>query len=307
MQTTSHILMIRPVNFAFNRETAVTNAFQVESNDSEVQQKAIREFDSFVDKLRSKRIDVIVINDTPEPYTPDSIFPNNWISFHNNGDVVLYPMFAENRRLERKPNVIAEIKSKFSVSNTIDLSNYEEQHRYLEGTGSIVLDREKRIAYACVSPRTDENLFTLFCEKMNYEPVMFHAVDAKGGAIYHTNVMMCVGDKFVVICLDSIIEASEKKKVTDKIVDSGKELINIKLEQMNRFAGNMLQVNDRDGKKYLVMSTQAYESLTREQINKLQGYNEIIHSPLDTIEKNGGGSARCMMAEVHLPQTSLSQ
>lgn len=307
MQTTSHILMIRPVNFAFNRETAVTNAFQVESNDSEVQQKAIREFDSFVDKLRSKRIDVIVINDTPEPYTPDSIFPNNWISFHNNGDVVLYPMFAENRRLERKPNVIAEIKSKFSVSNTIDLSNYEEQHRYLEGTGSIVLDREKRLAYACVSPRTDENLFTLFCEKMNYEPVMFHAVDAKGGAIYHTNVMMCVGDKFVVICLDSIIEASEKKKVTDKILDSGKELINITLEQMNCFAGNMLQVNDRDGKKYLVMSTQAYESLTREQINKLQGYNEIIHSPLDTIEKNGGGSARCMMAEVHLPQTSLSK
>ena len=299
--------MIRPVNFAFNRETAVTNAFQVESNDSEVQQKAIREFDSFVDKLRSKRIDVIVINDTPEPYTPDSIFPNNWISFHNNGDVVLYPMFAENRRLERKPNVIAEIKSKFSVSNTIDLSNYEEQHRYLEGTGSIVLDREKRLAYACVSPRTDENLFTLFCEKMNYEPVMFHAVDAKGGAIYHTNVMMCVGDKFVVICLDSIIEASEKKKVTDKILDSGKELINITLEQMNCFAGNMLQVNDRDGKKYLVMSTQAYESLTREQINKLQGYNEIIHSPLDTIEKNGGGSARCMMAEVHLPQTSLSK
>jgi len=307
MQTTSHILMIRPVNFAFNRETAVTNAFQVESNDSEVQQKAIREFDSFVDKLRSKRIDVIVINDTPEPYTPDSIFPNNWISFHNNGDVVLYPMFAENRRLERKPNVIAEIKSKFSVSNTIDLSNYEEQHRYLEGTGSIVLDREKRLAYACVSPRTDENLFTLFCEKMNYEPVMFHAVDAKGGAIYHTNVMMCVGDKFVVICLDSIIEASEKKKVTDKILDSGKELINITLEQMNCFAGNMLQVNDRDGKKYLVMSTQAYESLTREQINKLQGYNEIIHSPLDTIEKNGGGSARCMMAEVHLPQTLLSK
>jgi len=307
MQTTSHILMIRPVNFAFNRETAVTNAFQVESNDSEVQQKAIREFDSFVDKLRSKRIDVIVINDTPEPYTPDSIFPNNWISFHNNGDVVLYPMFAENRRLERKPNVIAEIKSKFSVSNTIDLSNYEEQHRYLEGTGSIVLDREKRLAYACVSPRTDENLFTLFCEKMNYEPVMFHAVDAKGGAIYHTNVMMCVGDKFVVICLDSIIKASEKKKVTDKILDSGKELINITLEQMNCFAGNMLQVNDRDGKKYLVMSTQAYESLTREQVNKLQGYNEIIHSPLDTIEKNGGGSARCMMAEVHLPQTSLSK
>jgi hypothetical protein len=293
--------MIRPVNFAYNNQTAVNNAFQVASGDNDVQPKAIREFDDFVDKLRSKKIDVIVINDTPEPHTPDSIFPNNWISFHSNGDIVLYPMFAENRRLERKPNVITAITSKFSVRNTIDLSGHEEQGKYLEGTGSIVLDRDKRIAYACKSPRTDEKLFKEFCRIMKYEPVMFHATDENGAAIYHTNVMMCVADKYVVICLDSIADELERETVKHKIITSGKEVIAISLAQMNHFAGNMLQVNDADGEKYLVMSSQAYDSLTREQIDKLESYNEVIHSSLHTIEKNGGGSARCMMAEVHLP------
>jgi hypothetical protein len=293
--------MIRPVNFAYNNQTAVNNAFQVASGDSDVQQKAIREFDDLVDKLRSKKIDVIVIDDTAEPHTPDSIFPNNWISFHSNGDIVLYPMFAENRRLERKPNVITAITSKFSVRNSIDLSGYEEQGKYLEGTGSIVLDRDKRIAYACKSPRTDEKLFKEFCRIMKYEPVMFHATDKNGAAIYHTNVMMCVADKYVVICLDSIADELERETVKDRIITSGKEVIAISLTQMNHFAGNMLQVNGADGEKYLVMSSQAYDSLTREQIDKLESYNEVIHSPLHTIEKNGGGSARCMMAEVHLP------
>ena len=301
MQTTSHILMIRPVNFAFNSQTAVNNAFQIASDDRDVHQKAIGEFDAFVDKLRSKKIDVIVVNDTPEPHTPDSIFPNNWISFHSNGDIILYPMFAENRRHERKPNVIAEIRSKFSISNTIDLSHYEQQHKFLEGTGSVVLDRDKKLAYACLSPRTDEKLFNEFCRMMKYEPVKFHAIDSKGKAIYHTNVLMCVAESYVVICLDSIPDSAERKMVEEKIVASGKELIEVTFEQMNHFAGNMLQVNDADGKKYIVMSTQAYESLTREQVSKLRSYNEIIFSSLDTIEKNGGGSARCMMAEVHLP------
>ena len=301
MQTTSHILMIRPVNFLFNRQTAINNAFQVESGDNEVQQKALKEFDEFVEKLQTKKIDVIVINDTPEPHTPDSIFPNNWISFHDDGTVVLYPMFAENRRLERKPNVIEHIQSKFAVSNKIDLSKYEEQKRFLEGTGSIVLDRNKRIAYACISPRTDEKIYREFCRMMNYEPVLFHAVDKNACAIYHTNVMMCVGDRFVVICLDCITDKTELTTVTQTINRSGKELIDISIYQMNHFAGNMLQVNNEEGKKYLVMSTQAYDILTSEQISKLENYNEIIHSSLNTIEKNGGGSARCMMAEVHLP------
>jgi hypothetical protein len=293
--------MIRPVNFTFNSQTAVNNAFQIASDDRDVHQKAIGEFDAFVDKLRSKKIDVIVVNDTPAPHTPDSIFPNNWISFHSNGDIILYPMFAENRRHERKPNVIAEIRSKFSISNTIDLSHYEQQHKFLEGTGSVVLDRDKKLAYACLSPRTDEKLFNEFCRMMKYEPVKFHAIDSKGKAIYHTNVLMCVAESYVVICLDSIPDSAERKMVEEKIVASGKELIEVTFEQMNHFAGNMLQVNDADGKKYIVMSTQAYESLTREQVSKLRSYNEIIFSSLDTIEKNGGGSARCMMAEVHLP------
>jgi len=301
MQTTSHILMIRPVNFLFNKQTAVNNAFQVSSGDHDVQQKASDEFDSFVDKLRTKRIEVTVINDTPDPHTPDSIFPNNWISFHNDGTIILYPMFAENRRLERKPDILKVIESKFLVSNTIDLSKYEDQGKFLEGTGSIVLDRDKRIAYACDSPRTDKNIFDEFCRKMNYKSILFHAVDNKGGAIYHTNVMMCVADQYVVICLESVHDMSESKKVTETIKSSGKEIIDITSEQMNRFAGNMLQVNNDSGKKFIVMSTQAYESLTHEQITKLEKFNEIIHSSLYTIEKNGGGSARCMMAEVHLP------
>ena len=305
MQTTSHILMIRPVNFLFNKETAVNNAFQVEDNDDDIQQKAIKEFDSFVEKLRSVKIDVTVINDTPEPHTPDSIFPNNWISFHEDGSIVLYPMFAQNRRLERKPDVIQQIKSKFAVNHTIDFSQYEEQQVFLEGTGSIVLDRDKKIAYACISPRTDEKLFREFCKRMNYKPLLFHAVDKSGGAIYHTNVMMCVADAYIVICLDSIQNESELKFVTGTIGKSEKEIIDISLDQMNHFAGNMLQVNNEEGQKFLVMSTQAYVSLTTDQKRKLESFNEIIHSSLDTIEKNGGGSARCMMAEVHLPMPDI--
>lgn len=301
MQTTSHILMIRPVNFVFNRQTAVNNAFQVASDDNEVQQKALKEFDALVKKLQAKKIDVIVINDSPEPHTPDSIFPNNWISFHNDGSIVLYPMFAENRRLERKQNIIEQIQSNFAVSNKIDLSKYEDQQKFLEGTGSIVLDRDNKIAYACISPRTDKRVFREFCSIMNYEPVLFHAVDKNASAIYHTNVMMCVADNYIVLCLDCIPDKTELANLKETIYRSGKEIIDISFHQMNHFAGNMLQVNNEEGKKYLVMSTQAYDALTFEQISKLENYNEIIHSSLNTIEKNGGGSARCMMAEVHLP------
>jgi hypothetical protein len=300
MQTTSDILMIRPVNFIFNKETAVNNVFQVEgSGYGQVQKDALKEFDAFVEMLRLHKINVTVVNDTPEPHTPDSIFPNNWISFHENGKIVLYPMYAHNRRLERKPQLIDEVKQQFNIKEVVDLSIYEQHEQFLEGTGSMVLDRQNKIAYACVSARTNADLFNVFCQRMGYKPILFHAVDKNGRAIYHTNVLMCVADRYIVICLDSIKDPEERYIVRNAIRDSAKEIINISFEQMNHFAGNMLQVNNIEGKKFLVMSTQAFRSLTPEQQKKFKSYNEIIHSPLNTIEKNGGGSARCMMAEVH--------
>jgi hypothetical protein len=301
MQTTSNILMIRPVAFAYNAQTAVNNAFQVVGAENNIQEKALQEFDAFVEKLRLNGINVTAVNDTPEPHTPDSIFPNNWISFHNTGTIVLYPMYAENRRLERKHSVVDVVKKSFFIKNTIDYSKFEEQDKFLEGTGSMVLDRDKSIAYACLSPRTDKELFKQFCEELSYHPVVFTAIDKNGLQIYHTNVMMCVADKYVVICLDSIASKNEREYVVNTIHNSGKEIIEITFDQMNRFAGNMLQVNNVSGEKFLIMSVQAYESLTEEQINKLSAYNKIIHSSLHTIESNGGGSARCMIAEIHLP------
>jgi hypothetical protein len=302
MQTTSHLLMIRPVRFGYNAQTAVNNAFQVaDANQQEVEKKAIAEFDGFVEKLRNAHVDVTVVEDTPEPHTPDSLFPNNWISFHSNGTIVLYPMFAENRRLERKPTVLAAIKNKFLIQQTEDMSVYENKQLYLEGTGSMVLDRDNRLAYACLSPRTNRQVLEDFCTRMNYTPVVFNSMDEKSQPIYHTNVMMCVADRYVVICLESIPDEKEKNNVIEKIKGSGKSIISIRLSQMNHFAGNMLQIENSSGEKILVMSSQAYKSLSPDQINELSGFNTILHSSLHTIESNGGGSARCMMAEIHLP------
>lgn len=302
MQTTNHLLMIRPVRFGYNAETAVNNAFQVAGADQQlVQQKAIEEFDAFVEKLTAAGVDVTVVNDTEEPHTPDSIFPNNWVSFHHNGTVVLYPMFAVNRRLERKPQVLQTIEEKFSITEMVDLSGREADELFLEGTGSMVLDRDQKIAYACLSPRTDKIVLQEFCDQLGYTAEAFTAVDQNGKEIYHTNVMMCVGDRYVVICLDSITNHVEQNRVVKTIENSGKELITISWEQMNHFAGNMLQVENHKGEKLLVMSSQAYYSLNPHQLSKLEQFNPIIHSSLDTIESNGGGSARCMMAEVHLP------
>lgn len=301
MHTTSHILMIRPVQFGYNAETAVNNAFQVRQAQDDVPEKAAKEFDAFVEKLRDNGIDVTVIDDTPAPHTPDSIFPNNWISFHEDGTVFLYPMFAQNRRLERKPAILETISKKFEINETVDLSGYEANDKFLEGTGSMVLDRDAKIAYACISPRTDIAILNEFCSKAGYQSVAFRSVDAGGKEIYHTNVMMCVGDKYVVICLASIPEETERQLVIFTIESTRKQIVDITLEQMNHFAGNMLQVQNAAGEKFLVMSSQAYESLTQQQITLLETFNPIIHSSLDTIETNGGGSARCMMAEVHLP------
>jgi hypothetical protein len=294
--------MIRPVDFSFNAQTAVNNAFQINNNLEDAQQKALDEFDQFVTLLCKNGVDVIVVDDTLEPHTPDSIFPNNWVSFHHDGTILFYPMYAENRRAERKPHVLEKISAQFRIERKIDLSNYEKDGLFLEGTGSMVLDRDNRIAYACLSPRTNEKVLNDFCTQMNYSPVLFDAVDEKGKPIYHTNVMMCIADQYVVICFDSIRNKEQRAATQKAIEESGKQLIPISYPQMNHFAGNMLQVENKDGEKLLIMSSQAFESLTREQVQLLTAYNRIIHSPLTTIETNGGGSARCMMAEVHLPE-----
>lgn len=300
MQHTSQLLMIRPVDFGFNAQTAVNNSFQRPAEEKGAQQKAAAEFDGLVQLLRDQGIDVMVIDDTPEPHTPDSIFPNNWISFHNNGHLYLYPMFAPNRRQERKQHVLDAINAQFEIKEAVDLSVFESEQRFLEGTGSMVLDRVNRTAYACLSPRTDKALLELFCTKEGYRPVYFHATDKNKAPIYHTNVMMCVADAYAVVCLDSITDAAERKKITDSFTRSHKRVIGISGSQMDHFAGNMLQVHNKDGKTFLVMSTQAYQSLTPTQIKMLEQYHPILHAPIPTIETLGGGSVRCMLAEVFL-------
>ena len=293
--------MIRPVNFSFNAETAVNNAFQVNDAQADTQTKAAAEFNNMVHTLRSNGIDVLVIDDTPSPHTPDSIFPNNWVSFHDDGTVVLYPMFAVNRRAERKPTVLQKLFSQFEHSKLVDLSRWEEKGLFLEGTGSMVLDRENKIAYACISPRTNLEVLQDYCAQMNYSAVAFHASDQQDQLIYHTNVMMCVADKYVVICLDSIRDSKEKENLLQSIQRTGKQVVPISLAQMNAFAGNMLQVKNAEGNPVLVMSQQAYDALTTDQVKTLAAFNPILSASLDTIEKNGGGSARCMMAEIYLP------
>lgn len=306
-QTTSNILMIRPVNFAFNLQTAESNAFQ--DTDSQAldvnitQENALREFDVMVSQLRAIGVNVLVYDDTPKPYTPDSIFPNNWVSFHHSGKVCLYPMQAENRRLERRTDIIEELSANYHVEKIIDLTSFEQENKFLEGTGSLVLDRMHRIAYACLSPRTNEEVLTAWEEQMNgYKIVKFRAVDANEKEIYHTNVMMCIGDNFAVVCLQSIADLDERLMVKESLVSTGKNVIEITLEQMNEFAGNMLLVTNQKEHRILVMSTRAYDSLTADQKKVLEEYADIAHFDLNIIETCGGGSARCMMAEVHLPE-----
>jgi hypothetical protein len=293
--------MIKPVKFDFNAETAMNNSFQLRSEDATVQEKALTEFENFIALLRSHGMDVTVIEDTPDPHTPDSVFPNNWVSFHSDGTVCLYPMFAVNRRLERKQHVLDAIERKFCIHQTIDLTSHEADQVFLEGTGSMVLDRDNKIAYACLSPRTDKKLLQEFCDILNYRAASFTAVDNKNQPIYHTNVMMCVADEYVVICLDSIMDSAEKKVIANTINQTGKMIIEISFAQMNHFAGNMLQVHNAVGQKFLVMSSQAYHSLKPLDIQAIEQFNPIIHSDITTIETNGGGSARCMIAEVFLP------
>lgn len=306
MQTTDTVLMIEPIAFGYNAETAENNYFQVEQKGADIQDKALQEFQNFAKKLRAKGINVISIKDTLQPHTPDSIFPNNWVSFGSDGKVVLYPMFAKNRRAERRLDILEMIKNQgFEIAEIDDFSRFENENVFLEGTGSMIFDHDHHIAYGSVSLRLDEELFRKFCQKIGYEPVVFHSYQTAGTErlpIYHTNVMMCVADQFVVICLDCIDDELEREKVQEIIKSTEKEIIEISEEQMQQFAGNMLQVHNSDGKKFLVMSETAYQSLNSEQISNIEKYSEIIYSDLSTIETNGGGSARCMLAEVFLPR-----
>ena len=307
-QTTNTILMVRPVAFRMNEQTAVNNYFQedVDLKNAQINEKAQKEFDVFVEKLRAAGVDVVVVEDDKLLDTPDSIFPNNWVSFHANGDVAIYPMFAENRRKERRDEVFMRLEAEgFKIENIIDYTSAENEGYFLEGTGSVLMDRVNHKAYCALSPRADEELFIEFCEDFEYTPIVFNAyqsVEGKRLPIYHTNVMMCLGERFAVICLDSIDDKKERKVVLKSLKEDGKEIIPINEAQMHQFAGNMLQVRGRDDQKYLVMSQAAYDSLTKAQVDKIETYCKILSSPLDTIETCGGGSARCMMAEVFLPK-----
>ena len=312
-QTTSSILMIRPVAFRMNEQTAVNNYYQKVLDNllpATVNAKAQQEFDAFVTKLQAVGVDVTVVDDTLDPDTPDSIFPNNWISFHENGDVVLYPMFAENRRSERREDILDMLEDKgFHIENIVDYTSAETDGFYLEGTGSLLLDRANGIAYCALSPRADEELFIEFCEDFDMAPVIFNAyqtINNERKLIYHTNVMMCLGTTFAVICADCIDDKQERKFVLEQIKKSGKEVILISEAQVNNFAGNMLELVGANQQKLLVMSAAAHQSLTADQLAKLEKHAQIVSSSLDTIEACGGGSARCMMAEIFLPQTTKS-
>ena len=306
-QITNTVLMVRPVRFRMNEETVVNNYFQEEMDlkNEEINRQAQQEFDAFVHKLREVGVKVIGVDDIYEQNTPDSVFPNNWITFHQNGNVAIYPMFAENRRRERREDILDKVEEEgFLIENVYDYTDAEQENIFLEGTGAMVLDRVHRKAYCALSPRADEELFIEFCEDFEYTPVIFKAyqkVDGKQVPIYHTNVMMALGENFAVVCLDTITNKSERKNLLHHLKEDKKEIISISPEQMCQYAGNMLQVQGKDS-TYLVMSDTAYNALTPQQIQTIEKYTQILHSNLETIETCGGGSARCMLAEVFNPR-----
>lgn len=300
--------MIRPVAFHMNEQTAVNNYYQKNAEGvtpEDIQKEALQQFDAFVEKLRAEGVNVTVFDDTKDPSTPDSIFPNNWISFHQDGVIRLYPMYAENRRLERRNDIIEGLKQSFKIDEVISFTNWEEKSAYLEGTGSLLLDRQNKIAYAAVSERTMPNVLEDFCDEAGFDPVTFHAlqtVEGKRLPIYHTNVMMCLGEAFAVVCLDSIDDLEERENLVETLEETDKEIIEISEEQKEQFAGNMLQVLGKDDQRLVVMSSAAFYSLNDDQKAQLSKHGKLVHSDINTIEKLGGGSARCMMAEIFNPK-----
>ncbi len=302
-QSTSHIFLVRPANFGYNSETADSNLFQNKPEDesSIIKENAIAEFDAYIEKLRSNNIDVTVIEDTSQPVKPDAVFSNNWGSFHADGTVILYPMAAANRRIEKRTEILESFKEKFLINKIVDLSHYEEEGKFLEGTGSVIFDHSNKYAYACLSPRTDKEIFEEVCAMLGYKPVCFTSTDINNQEIYHTNVMMCVSDQFSVICLESIKDEDEQLLVIQSLEETGHEIIDITDEQMRNFAGNMLSVNSLDGQEYLVMSQSAHNILTEDQKEAIESYCIMLPVSIDTIETVGGGSARCMISELFLP------
>lgn len=298
MQTAKKILMVRPARFAYNEQTAMNNYFQNKASISNLNEMALQEFDNFVEILQRNKIEVIVVQDTIDPHTPDSIFPNNWFSTHSTGELVLYPMFAENRRLERKSQFLKIIAEHYSAHKVIDLSEWENKNRFLEGTGSLILDHNNRIVYACRSERTDDIVFEEFYTKMNFEPQLFNAYDENQKIIYHTNVMMSIGKSIAVICAESIVDEKRRENIVNSLKKSKKEVIEISFEQMRSFCANILEVRNSENENYLIMSETAKNAFTDSQKEILERHCTIISSSLDTIEQTGGGSARCMIAEI---------
>jgi len=298
------VFMVRPVRFEFNYQTAHDNVFQQEPMNGlkgNTQPKALQEFDGMVQVLRDHKIDVTVGTDTLHPHTPDSIFPTNWVSSLPDGTLAFYPMEAKNRQLERKPELISLLKSTFNFTRLLDWTHYEAQGKYLEGAGSIIVDYFNQVAYACLSGRTHKDLVQKVADDLGIASyVMFEAKDENGVAIYHTDVMMCIGDRYACVCLESIADLGEKELLIATLEATGKEVIPITLLQLRTFVGNMVQLQNSDGEKFLVMSTGAFKSLTEGQRSKLEGYNQILHSDLSTIEEVGGGSAQCLMAKIYL-------
>ena len=306
-QLASAVLMIRPVRFESNPLTAASNRFQSRTDFSAEEQQlaAQAEFDGLVDTLRDNGIVVIVADDTAEPHTPDSIFPNNWVSFHADGRVVLYPMEAENRRTERRLDVVEKLDLELghTVREVVDLSHHERAGHYLEGTGSMVLDRVNRVAYACLSSRTHLDALGDFAQRMGYDVVAFDAVDRDGVEIYHTNVMMSVGEKLAVICDEAIVRDDQRSAVLQRLRDTGHEIISLTYDQLESFAGNMLELRNKDGERLVAMSRQALGLLTSGQRSALEKNGKVVAAAIDTIEASAGGSVRCMLAEIHLPRS----
>ncbi len=302
-QATSHIFMVKPKYFGFNQQTANSNAFQcdIDKSDEIIALKAMEEFDNAVDKLTTNHINVTVIEDTETPRKPDAVFPNNWGTFHENGLVILYPMAAPNRRVEKRPDILDLLRKQYVIKTIIDLSHYENNHQYLEGTGSIIFDHIHKYAYACTSERTDINILKEVCAHINYKPIPFTATDHNNKEIYHTNVMMALTEHLAIICLESIKDEQEQVNIINSLIDSDHTIIDISLDQVSHFAGNMLGLKNNEGKNLLIMSQTALNSLSDTQIEQITKYTEILPLDVKTIETIGGGSTRCMISELFLP------